>query len=82
MYAAIDQAKASGLKGKEANDLVRTTNSVASAIDRRDRAAAVNAADDLVAKVGQLVNEGRVQGAAADRLTRDARQLRASIPSA
>ena len=41
-----------------------------------------DAADDLVAKVGQLVNEGRVQGAAADRLTRDARQLRASIPSA
>jgi len=82
MYAAIDNAKrAGGLKGKEANDLGRLTNSVAAAIDRQDAGAATRAADELLAKVRKLIRDGDVSGSPADRLLRAAQQLRSSIPS-
>ena len=71
MYAAIDNARRQGgLKGKEANDLVRMTNAVGTAIDRQDSQTAAKLADSLVSKVRDLIEEDRVHGDAADRLLR------------
>jgi hypothetical protein len=81
MYGAIDEAKRAGLKGKEANELTHMANSVAAAVDRQDSGAAAKAADELLARVRQLVRDKRVQGDAAERLLRAAQQLRSSIPA-
>jgi plasmid stabilization system protein ParE len=76
MRAAIEGARGgNGLGGREARDLQDLLNKFDHALDEQDPSAAREQANELAQQVADLVDQGDVEGQAAERLTSAANEL-------